>query len=102
MVIAMSKYRLAALACLVTLMPLSAWSDCQTHMTSARAMILNAKQTALTGGKLDNQTFMTEFKPIVDQMTQEKCLNELMGIVQFVNTEKQSLGLPSVPAPDTD
>ena len=87
-------FRASGLCLVMLVLATAAWADCRSDSEAARTMILDVKQMALGGQKLDSQGFVAKFKPLIDQMTRQKCSGELMNLLELINTERQSIGIP--------
>jgi hypothetical protein len=57
-------------------------------------LMMNFKQEALNNQHPDSEKFKAVFGPLVTSMEKENCVNELMGILQFVQTEQKTYPAP--------
>ncbi len=84
-------------------------AECKTHYDEAVSILNGAKQKSLSANTLEKSeigVFEGEFKGVVDKMQSEKCLPELMTLIQFIQSEQQKYpdldGSTNPMAPITD
>jgi hypothetical protein len=73
--------------------------DCQQTSTKAMTLLMTFKRDALNNQHPDSAKFKAEFAPLVNAMQQGHCLNELMGMMQFVQNEQKTYASPSGGSP---
>jgi hypothetical protein len=73
----------------------SAWADCRTHYNDALALLNNTTRKAAENQHPNADVFAADFKTIVDKMQTEKCMPELMSLIQHIRAEQQKLPPPS-------
>ncbi len=86
------------------LLAIPAWADCQSEGERAKQMMLTLKQQALNNQPLDQQAFMGQFNSVMNALQAQGCTNEIMGIAQYAQAEKQRVANPgaSTSMPDAN
>lgn len=80
---------LILIAAFIALMPLPARADCQSDYNDAMGKLAKAKAQAMdpNAAKLDPQSFMQDFQGDIDRMKDQQCTEQIMQILQFVQSE---------------
>lgn len=100
--------RFLILPCLLLSSNLSGYADCKTNYTQATELLDNAllkTRDPKASQSADPDTFETQFHASVTQLRQEKCLPELMSLIQRIQSERQKqpqLEKPAKPVPIID
>lgn len=78
----------------------SSWADCQSSYHEAMALLDSTTQKASQNEHPSPETFSAEFKSIVGTMQAQKCMPELMSLIQHIQSEQQKI--PSDKAAEQD
>lgn len=87
------------------MLPGQAWADCKMHYNQSVNLLKAARQKIDQKQHPDADAFSQAFQTSVDKLQEEKCLPELMSLIQHIQTEQQKLPAPtpgSHPAPIVD
>lgn len=82
------------LAALLALAAPMARADCGTEYKQAMSMLDEVKQQVLDNKHPDPNVFQDQFSAVVQKMTAENCMNELMSLFQYVQSEQQKYPAP--------
>ena len=83
-------------------------ADCQTSYNQAVTLLDATMQKASKNERPNADAFAVEFKAVVASMQTQKCMPELMSLIQHIQSEQQKLPNPNEPpgknssAPITD
>ena len=89
------RYWMAGLLLLSVLTPVNlAWSDCRVEGQQAVTMLMSFKQDALSNQPTNKDQFKSQFEPLVYKMKQDGCMNELMGLMNVIQSEQQQYPAP--------
>lgn len=67
------------------------WADCRAHYNDALNLLNATTKKAAENQHPNADTFAADFKTIVDQLQNEKCMTELMSLMQHIQSEQQKL-----------
>lgn len=105
-------FTLLALILTIALANVTAMADCRAQHNQATELLDNYLQKAKSAQKTspenkppDPDAFEAEFRPLVDKLQEEKCLPELMLLIQRIQSEQQKYPhseKPLKPAPIVD
>lgn len=84
--------------------PAQAESDCRTTYSQATSLLDSTTQKANNNEHPDQENFDKNFQQLVDKMQTNKCLPELMSLIQHIQTQQQKYPAvePAKPLPITD
>lgn len=85
---------LALVVLMAQMLPVMA-ADCQMEATNTQMLLLQYKQNALSGKKQNQDQFKAEFQGAINRMKQGNCMNELMGLMSFIQTEQKTYPDPN-------
>jgi hypothetical protein len=81
-------------------------ADCHTNYTQAVTLLDIATQQAANNQHPDPDAFSNDFKALITRMQTEKCMPELMSLIQHIQAEQKKLpassGPPAKPNPVMD
>jgi hypothetical protein len=97
-------------ACMATMATLAlglpCQADCHAHYTQAVTLLDGTTQKANANQHPNPEIFSNDFKAAIDKLQAEKCMPELMNLIQHIQTEQKKLphpsGPPAKPAPVMD
>lgn len=72
-----------------------AWADCQVDGVKAQMVLLTFKQDALSGKRPDQAKFKSELNAAINNLKQGQCMNELTGLLSFIQGEQKTYPNPS-------
>jgi len=70
------------------------WADCQASYKEAMTLLDSTTQKAAQNEHPNPDAFSTEFKTIVGSLQSQKCMPELMSLIQHIQTEQQKIPSP--------
>lgn len=74
----------------VTTLCLPAMADCKTHYEQSRQLLDSTLQKSKEpNAKTDAEAFESSFKEAVKRLQTDKCLPELMNLIQHIQSEQQ-------------
>lgn len=79
-----------------------AQADCQTSYKEAMTLLDTTTKKASQNEHPNPDSFSTEFKSIVGTMQSQKCMSELMSLIQHIQSEQQKLPGPTIPVGKDD
>lgn len=85
----MQRWILGGLGLLM--LPSLAWGDCQTSYHQAVGLLDTTTQQANHNEKTNPDAFSAEFKTIVTSLQTQKCMPELMSLIQHIQSEQQKI-----------
>jgi hypothetical protein len=68
-----------------------AWADCKASYEQAVTLLDSTTQKASQNEHPNPEAFSTEFKTIVGTLQAQKCMPELMSLIQHIQSEQQKL-----------
>ena len=79
---------------LFAMLPSLAWSDCQSSYTQAVTLLDATTQKASQNEHPNSDAFSADFKTIVASLQTQKCMPELMSLIQHIQSEQQKMPTP--------
>lgn len=76
-------------------LPAQAQSNCRATYTQATDLLDSTTQKAANNEHPDNEAFSGNFKQFVDKLQSDKCLPELMSLIQHIQSEQQKYPAPA-------
>ena len=76
----------------------SAWADCQSSYKQAIDLLDVTTKKASKNEHPDADAFSSQFKTMVGNLQSQKCLPELMSLIQHIQSEQQKLPSSTLPA----
>lgn len=80
----------------------SAWADCQSNYKQAMDLLDTTTKKASQNEHPDADAFSSQFKTIVGSLQSQKCLPELMSLIQHIQSEQQKIPSSTFPAEAKD
>ena len=71
------------------------WADCQTTYNQAMTLLDNTTTQATQNGHPNPDAFSSEFQSLVGNLQTQKCLPELMTLIQHIQSEQQKIPNPA-------
>jgi hypothetical protein len=93
-----ARFCLLVLCLLISASGGMAMADCQASYNQAVTLLDTTMQKASGKERPNPDAFAAEFKTVVGSMQSQKCMPELMSLIQHIQTEQQKLPHPSEPA----
>lgn len=79
-----------------------AWADCQNSYKQAIDLLNTTTKKASQNEHPNADAFSSEFKTIVGSLQSQKCLPELMSLIQHIQSEQQKIPSSTFPAEAKD
>jgi|GEM_PF-5730469 len=79
-----------------------AWADCQSSYKQAMDLLDTTTKKASQNEHPNADAFSAEFKTIVGSLQSQKCLPELMSLIQHIQSEQQKIPSSTFPAEAKD
>lgn len=70
------------------------WADCRADYNQALELLDSTTEKAATNAHPNPDAFAGDFKQLVDKMQSEKCLPELMSLIQHIQSEQRKYPSP--------
>ncbi len=71
------------------------WADCQTTYNQAMTLLDTTTTKAVQNGHPNPDAFSSEFQSLVGSLQAQKCLPELMTLIQHIQSEQQKIPNPT-------
>jgi hypothetical protein len=72
-------------------LPSLAWADCQTSYNQAMGLLDTTTKQASHNEKPSPDAFSAEFKTLVTSLQTQKCMPQLMSLIQHIQSEQQKI-----------
>lgn len=83
--------------CVAAFIPNMGWaqSNCRATYSQATDLLDTTTQKAANNEHPDTETFSGDFKQLVDKLQTDKCLPELMSLIQHIQSQQQKYPAPT-------
>lgn len=75
----------------IMMLSIPSWGDCQASYSQAVGLLDNTTKQASHNEHPSPDAFSNEFKSIVTSLQAQKCMPELMSLIQHIQSEQQKI-----------